>query len=463
MSENRAAKSFIADVVAGRLDRRELLKRGAALGFSATALGAMAGLGSAQRVMAATEGTLTPTFYHWITDLHTNIQFVNEDFAKTFPLDPQIAPVESANADVFIAESREGKSSWDFYVGQTPFAEMAGMIEVSAIEPWDPYMSAEVRADILPAVLDESSVDGQVYGWPFLLDIIVQAWNGRLVEEAGLDPNVAPTTWDEFIANAQKVKDSGVAPFGATFDRGGWRSLAPVAHSISLDVYTEDGFFDFTNDAVVEALEILKRIKELANPDIMTSGSSDGGQNGTGDEGAWGAEQVAYYVKYQNAPLRFAGNWEDPTRVMLAGLPKTPTGAGGTVFWTTGAALLKYGTNKQQAADYMTALTYDERIWQGSIQGVDGQPPVGQVPVYQSVWDKYDAEQPDWVAPWAFLVRDQLAKSSGIHVNKYGFTQFFSIGDQYWHQYLTGEVSDARTALQNARDAVIAEVAKSSS
>jgi len=39
-----------------------------------------------------------------------------------------------------------------------------------------------------------------------------------------------------------------------------------VTHSISLDVYTEDGFFDFTNDAVVEALEILKRIKELANP-----------------------------------------------------------------------------------------------------------------------------------------------------------------------------------------------------
>ena len=62
----------------------------------------------------------------------------------------------------------------------------------------------------------------------------------------------------------------------------------------------------------------------------------------------------------------------------------------------------------------------------------------------------------------AYLVRDQLARSSGIHVNKYGFTQFFSIGDQYWNQYLTGEEPDARKALQNARDAVIAEAAKSS-
>ncbi len=352
------------------------------------------------------------TFYHWITDLHTNIALVNDDFAKTFPVDMQIAPVESASADVFIAEAKEGFSTWDFYVGQTPFAEMAGMVETGNIEPWDPYISADVKADIMPAILDESSLEGKLYGWPFLLDIIVQAWNGRLVEEAGLDPNVAPETWDEFIANAQKVKDSGVVPFGATFDRGGWRSLAPVAHSISLDVYTEDGFFDFTNDAVVEALEILKRIKELANPDIMTSGSSDGGQNGTGDEGAWASERVAYYIKYQNAPLRFSGNWEDPTRVMLAGLPKTPDGAGGTVFWTTGAALLKYGLNKQQAADYMTALTYDERIWRGSIEGVDGEAPVGQVPVYQSIWEKWDAEQPEWVAPWAYLIRDQLARSS---------------------------------------------------
>jgi hypothetical protein len=135
MAQNPAARSFVADVMAGRLDRRELLKRGAALGFSATVLGAMADLGSAQRVFAATEGMLTPTFYHWITDLHLAIADVNEDFGKTFPLDVQIAPIESANADVFIAEAREGKSTWDFYVGQTPFAELAGMIEVGAIEP----------------------------------------------------------------------------------------------------------------------------------------------------------------------------------------------------------------------------------------------------------------------------------------------------------------------------------------
>jgi multiple sugar transport system substrate-binding protein len=459
---NFAARSFMQAALAGKFDRRELFQRGAALGFSAIVLGALAQPSFGNHVLAAEEGKLKGSFYSWIPQLHPAIDAINSDFGKTFPFSAEIAPVESASADVFIAEAKGKTSTWDIYVGQTPFSEMIGMIDSGTSEPWDPYMPADVKADILPSVLAEGTVDGKLYNWPIFLDIIVQAWNARLVEKAGLDPTVAPTTWDEFIASAKKVKDSGAAPFGATFDRGGWRSLAPVAHSISLDVYTPDGFFDFTNDAVVQALEILKQIKELANPDIMTSGTSNGGQNGTGDEGAWASEQVAYYVKYQNAPLRFSGNWEDPTKVMLAGLPKTPNGAGGTVFWSTGAALLKYGANKQQAANYMKALTYDERLWKESLHGSNGEAPVGQTPCYQSLYTKYQTDKPDWVSPWVFLIHDQLARSSAIHNNKYGFTQFFSIGDQYWHQYLTGEVTDPRKALQNARDAVIAEVKKSS-
>ncbi|HKG24718.1 MAG TPA: hypothetical protein VKB09_03670, partial [Thermomicrobiales bacterium] len=251
------------------------------------------------------------------------------------------------------------------------------------------------------------------------------------------------------------------APFGATFDRGGWRSLAPVTHSISTDVYTEDGFFDFTNDAVVQALEILKQLKELANPDVMNPGTSDGGINGTPDEGAWSREQVGYYVKYQNAHLRFTGSWQDPTKLRIAGLPKTADGVGGTVFWTTGAALFKYGANKPQAAEYLKKLTYDDRIWKNSIGGgEEGEPPVGQLPVYDSLWKRYESERPEWMTDWAFLVRAQLDTSKAIRVNKFGFSQFFNFGDQHWHKYLTGEESDPRKALQAARDAVIAEASK---
>ena len=33
------------------------------------------------------------------------------------------------------------------------------------------------------------------------------------------------------------------------------------------------------------------------------------------------------------------------------------------MFWTTGCALFKYGKNKEKAAEYIRALTYDPQIW----------------------------------------------------------------------------------------------------
>ena len=42
----------------------------------------------------------------------------------------------------------------------------------------------------------------------------------------------------------------------------------------------------------------------------------------SGDEEAFAARQAAYYVKYQNAPTRFAGTWPDPKVLHIAGLPK---------------------------------------------------------------------------------------------------------------------------------------------
>jgi len=44
---------------------------------------------------------------------------------------------------------------------------------------------------------------------------------------------------------------SKAAPFGAVFDAHGWRSLAPITHTFSTDVYTPDGLFDFTNENTV--------------------------------------------------------------------------------------------------------------------------------------------------------------------------------------------------------------------
>jgi ABC-type glycerol-3-phosphate transport system substrate-binding protein len=396
---------------------------------------------------------LTPTFYQWIVDLHPSLPEVNSQFPD---LNFQIAPVEGFGIERFVAEGKNKESTWDVYVGMTPFVEMSQLIKADVIEPWDAYIPQDVLDDIIPSIREECTVDGKLYSWPFLLDITGMGWNAEQTAKAGI--TAAPATWDEYLANAKKIMDSGAATYGATFDSHGWRSLAPFAHSFSRDVYTDEGLFDFTSEGAIESLKLMKQIMAFANPDILLEGATDGGVNGTPDEVVFAAQKATYYTKYFNSPLRFAANWQDPTQLQLAGLPKFANGEGSTVFWTTGACLFKYGQNKDKAVEYMRALTYNEKIWQDSIAGTPTAHP-GQLPPYKSLYTKWDAEKPSWMQPFVALIRAQLEIAKAIPNHPFGLQQFV-IGKPLWETYLKGEEADPMKAMQAVKDAVAAEIQK---
>ena len=459
MTDNRLARALFQDVLAGRVSRRDVLRRAAALGLSAPVVGALL-QASSSPARAAEAGKLTVTYYDWILQLHSPIEDVNADFMKTFPLEAEVAPSAGFSTDIFFTEARDETSTWDLYIGVTPFLEMTQLADSGIIEPWNSYIDPTLLDSMNPAVRAEGTYKDQFYVWPFLLDVTIQGWNSDVVAKAGLDPEVAPVTWDEYLANARTVKESGAAPFGLTFDFHAWRSLIPITHSISTDVYDENGLFMWTSDAAVQALELMKQMTELANPDVLNEGTTDAGVNGTPDEQAFAAQQAAYYIKYQNAHLRFAGTWPDPSKLRLAALPKAEGGAGGTVFWTTGAVLMKYGKTKQEAADYMQALTTDQRIWEHSVTGA---PPeetaVGQLPVYDSIWAEYKANRPPWLTDWALSIYDGLGAAKAIQPTRLSIAQFNVAAPEYV-KYLKGEEADAKAALQKAQDAAMAEYQK---
>ena len=271
------------------------------------------------------------------------------------------------------------------------------------------------------------------------------------------------------LAGSKTVVESGAALYGGTFDEHCWRSLAPIAHSINTDVYyklegdkSSEPLFDFTHESSVEALEIMNEILKTSAANALQPGASDGGVNQTPDEVAFTAQDVAYYVKYQNAPLRMGALWPDPSALRLAALPKAKGGEGSTVFWTTGAALFKWGQNKEKAAEYMAALTRNQQIWKDSIGGSESGHP-GQLPPYQSLYDEWAKDTPDWLAAqkWVPVVASQLPVAKAIPNHSFGLQQFI-IGQPLWEKYLKGEVSDPVAALQEAKDAVAAEVKKTS-
>ena len=440
------------DLAAGRIDRRQFLTRSLVAGLGLAGVGAVAksSMGSA----FAADRPLTPTFYQWIQDLHPGIPAVNAKFPG---INYQIAPVEGFGIERFVAEAKSGTSTWDVYVGQTPFVEMSALIKADVIEPWDKYIPKDVLDDILPSIRDECTVDGKLYSWPFLLDVIGSSWHSGITTKAGL-PDAAPKTWDEFLVSSKKIVDSKAAPWGATFDSHGWRSLAPITHSMSSNVYTPDGRFDFASEPAIEALKLMKQIMAMSNPDILLEGASDAGVNGTPDEVAFAAQRVGLYFKYFNAPLRMAASWDDPTLLHLGPLPKFANGEGSTVFWTTGCALFKHGQNKEKAAEYINTLTHDQQIWKDSIVGTKSGHP-GQLPPYNSIYAGWTANKPDWMPPFVSLVRGQLDRAKAIKNNLFGLQQFV-IGKPVWETYLKGEESDPKVAMQKVMDAVNAEVKK---
>ena len=363
-----------------------------------------------------------------------------------------------------LLDTADSKWPWDLYLGMVPFVEMVTLAEHGLIEPWEPYLPSGLADTWIPLVKDEATYDGQIYSYPFGTNVVAAAWHGGIVEAAGLDPEYAPSTWDEWIRSARLVMDTDSAPFGAIFNPSGWLSLAPIAHSIDGDIYSEAGLFDFTHEAVVEALEIMRRLMEVSKPDVlevapmpMSTDITAVEEGSAGD--AFAAERAAYYFDHLYAPLNMSSGWSDPGDLRMGALPSVPGGAGGTVFWSVGAGLFIDGRNKGQAAEYLRFLTADEHRYRVDIG--NGRKEIGLLHPHEPVWEQWRSDPPPWLASWAITLKDQLSRSRSIPTYKVGPVRphwhsgvaQFEVGRPHWEAYLRGDETDPRRALESAKRA----------
>ena len=409
---------------AGKINRSQFMKRAAQLGLSAAALGAFvkaynpataqADIEAANAAKPAASGTANLGFYSWILDFNPQIKPLTDEYNaknKSAQVQITVAPTTNFSTQKFLLEARRKTSSWDVYVGMTPFVEMSQLQAAGAIEPWDPYMPASVLNDMPKPVRDEGMLNGKMYDWPMLLDISGLEWRKSMFKAAGI--TAPPTTWEQFTdvakrINAKRLRNGTVA--GATYDWHPWRSIMPVVHSISLDVYTKEGYVNFKHPAYVQAFNILKGIVPYAPKDFFSPGTAV--EAGTIDEVAFKSSRVAMMFKYFNTAIHAASIWGIGD-LGLGRLPKPAAGgAGGSLFWDTGSGLFKYGSNKHAVANWLTFLLNDERFWTKEVVSS------GQIPPFNSVYPKIKGKVPNWIYP----AHEQLAFSKAIPNSVYGFS-----------------------------------------
>ena len=137
-------------------------------------------------------------------------------------IDGYVADFEKDNPDITIKAIYAGtyqdtlvKALTAFKGGEPPdiavllSTDMFTLIDEDAIVPFDDLLKTDAdkawAKSFYPAFMANSQTGGKTWGIPFQRSTIVMYWNKDAFKAAGLDPDKAPDTWDELVADRQEA------------------------------------------------------------------------------------------------------------------------------------------------------------------------------------------------------------------------------------------------------------------
>jgi multiple sugar transport system substrate-binding protein len=79
-------------------------------------------------------------------------------------------------------------------------------------------ITPEMRSGVFEAAWDITTVNGKVYGMPWLLDQKYFFYNEKILSDAGI--SAPPTTWEELVTQSQTIKDQGLVEYPIVWSWG---------------------------------------------------------------------------------------------------------------------------------------------------------------------------------------------------------------------------------------------------
>lgn len=132
-----------------------------------------------------------------------------------------------------------------------------------------------------PSHVKLGTYQDKIYGLPLSVETSVFAWNKDLYKKAGLDPEKAPTTWEEIEANAEKIRKLGDDTYGFYFSGGGCGgcmifTFTPLVWGAGADILSED-----SKTATLDTPQMRKAVgfyRDMVKKDLVpASAASDNG------------------------------------------------------------------------------------------------------------------------------------------------------------------------------------------
>jgi multiple sugar transport system substrate-binding protein len=96
--------------------------------------------------------------------------------------------------------------------------QILGGVEFAAkgyLQPVTPEDFGYTTADFWPGALKSVTYENTLYGLPTNNETMGFIWNAKIFEDAGLDPESPPATWDDVVAYSKQIHDKlGIAGYG---------------------------------------------------------------------------------------------------------------------------------------------------------------------------------------------------------------------------------------------------------
>ena len=139
------------------------------------------------------------------------------------------------------------------------------LIEQDLITPFEALIEGEEEQAWLdgfyPALMANSKIEGQTWGVPFQRSTIVAYYNKDMFREAGLDPEKAPTTWDELVEMGEALTTEDRAGIMIPSTGYPYWMFQALAIQNGEELMANDGLTTYFDDPeVVEALEFWRAL-----------------------------------------------------------------------------------------------------------------------------------------------------------------------------------------------------------
>ena len=140
-------------------------------------------------------------------------------------------------------------------------ASIKNFADAGMIASLEDYISDEKESNFLPGLMDNSYVEGELYGVPYLRSTPIFYYNKTLFAQAGITE--APTNWEELASVSKQLESIGVKGFGFLNDI--WHFEAYTQGNGGNTVNAEEAEAIFNEAPAVEAVAFLKEGIEKYN------------------------------------------------------------------------------------------------------------------------------------------------------------------------------------------------------